>query len=72
MRIAVRLILAIASLAASLTTVHAQTKLTLGYGAASAWIASFVAAEQGILPNTVSTSRCASILACDQRHAQRE
>jgi NitT/TauT family transport system substrate-binding protein len=40
--------LAVAALAASLTAAQAQTKLTLGYGSASAWIASFVAADQGI------------------------
>jgi NitT/TauT family transport system substrate-binding protein len=48
MRGSVRVILAIAVLAASLAPAQAQTKLTLGYGSASAWIASFVAADQGI------------------------
>src|ERR1700758_4478241 len=48
MRVGRPFMLAVAALAASLTAAQAQTKLTLGYGSASAWIASFVAADQGI------------------------
>jgi NitT/TauT family transport system substrate-binding protein len=36
------------ALVAPLAVAQAQTKLTLGYGSASAWIASFVAADQGM------------------------
>jgi NitT/TauT family transport system substrate-binding protein len=48
MRVAVRAILGILALLTSFSAAPAQTKLTLGYGSASAWIASFVAADQGI------------------------
>ena len=48
MRVGRRVMLAVAVLVASLATAQAQTKLTLGYGSASAWIASFVAADKGI------------------------
>jgi NitT/TauT family transport system substrate-binding protein len=48
MRVRLQIIVAVTALAASLATAQAQTKLNLGYGSASAWIASFVAADQRI------------------------
>ncbi|HEX4194828.1 MAG TPA: ABC transporter substrate-binding protein [Stellaceae bacterium] len=48
MRGAVTFIVAVSALLTSLSAATAQTKLTLGYGSASAWIASFVAADKGI------------------------
>jgi NitT/TauT family transport system substrate-binding protein len=48
MRGAVAFIVAVSALLTSLSIASAQTKLTLGYGSASAWIASFVAADKGI------------------------
>ncbi len=48
MRGGATVILAISALLASVSTAPAQTKLILGYGSASAWIASFVAADEGI------------------------
>ncbi|HWE72580.1 MAG TPA: ABC transporter substrate-binding protein [Stellaceae bacterium] len=48
MRSAVAFIVAVSALLASYSAAFAQTKLTLGYGSASAWIASFVAADKGI------------------------
>lgn len=48
MRGAVAFIAAVAALLNSFSIASAQTKLTLGYGSASAWIASFVAADKGI------------------------
>lgn len=54
MRVGLQFMLAVAALAASLASAQAQTKLTPGYGSASAWIASFVAADQGIFAKRIS------------------
>jgi NitT/TauT family transport system substrate-binding protein len=48
MRVAVTFIVAVSALLNAVAAAPAQTKLTLGYGSASAWIGSFVAADKGI------------------------
>jgi NitT/TauT family transport system substrate-binding protein len=48
MRFVVTLATAALALLAPLSAAFAQTKLTLGYGAASAWVSSFVAKDRGI------------------------
>jgi NitT/TauT family transport system substrate-binding protein len=48
MRKIVVVIVAAAALLVPLANAHAQTKLTLGYGSASAWIGSFIAADKGM------------------------